>query len=900
MNKSLFDKVVRDCCSYLVNKKEDISLLNFEHIGDDKIVISRAKDPLVIIDLNKFEHCDINNDTDGWKEYLFGILDSIIDCRRLLSKEIFSDYSDSSDTSMLGDLISPTDIESSIGDNSYYSIAQVEEGPRGKPGCPGQDGHPGCRGPQGPRGERGCKGPPGCRGPQGCRGFDGCDGDTGEPGPTGPTGPECQCDQKFGPTGPTGPIGNNGIPGPPGPPGPIGSTGRKGCQGPTGPRGFNGCDGRKGCTGPKGCAGFDGVAGLDGPTGPTGPLGPTGPIGEFEGIVFTNDGQEAGTVPAIDSVDLHRTLAYNINDSAQLRVMAQDSNYPTNSLGTITTPHDKTVIASSNVSISNPDNNEIVIAGSRNGDIVDTSKTSFVGGANSFLIDQDSYSCGIVGAGGVHFTNASACAAVGTANGTVTSPNKGFIQNSIGCAIIGSSQEVFIHNPTNSVAINRGCSIIGCNDKASIQPSVTTLDGNGNTTASVLASCGGSVLDNEGVTIQGGSALFGAALNNMTIQDSTCSAILASSDLNVTNMGSGLVSGIPGNNAIIGCANGDRINSASMDWTGIQGSVMLASNLGGITNPVPLSSNTVVGANSTGIKWELNSETGSITAEGPILSNTPLPGIAKLMENFVTGRIAPGRLLRMVCKKKVRVCHLGEAPHLVSRPASACGLITGDSTFKWQGSMIRDIWGSIVYEEEVDKSFELAKIKNKEIINITRNRINELNNLRSLYNRQIARLGGKSIKSIEEIEQYTSAREKLIHADSEAAFYEQKFRELSDWISTNDNKTKYSKVPKHNSSYNYNLANNYKGRCDRPDEWTVCEWTGIVPVVVDNTVFEEGYVGSGNDGIGTHSDVPTRVFCLEIMDFSSGYPKNLEIDNDTKKLLENGFFISICAVGNGF
>ena len=125
------------------------------------------------------------------------------------------------------DLISYSDLDSSL-------QAQIDKmGNTGPTGPKGDKGDPGDVGPQGPQGEQGIQGEQGPIGPTGEKGADGAPGVSGDTGPTGPVGPQ----------GPTGENGTNGEQGPIGPTGPQGPEGPTGPTGPVGPTGANGKDG---------------------------------------------------------------------------------------------------------------------------------------------------------------------------------------------------------------------------------------------------------------------------------------------------------------------------------------------------------------------------------------------------------------------------------------------------------------------------------------------------------------------------------------------------------------------------------------------------------------------------------------------------------------------------------
>lgn len=115
------------------------------------------------------------------------------------------------------DLISYSDLDSSL-------QAQIDKmGNTGPTGPKGDKGDPGDVGPTGPQGEQGIQGERGPIGPTGEKGADGAPGVSGDTGPTGPVGPQ----------GPTGENGTNGEQGPTGPTGAVGPTGANGKDGLT-------------------------------------------------------------------------------------------------------------------------------------------------------------------------------------------------------------------------------------------------------------------------------------------------------------------------------------------------------------------------------------------------------------------------------------------------------------------------------------------------------------------------------------------------------------------------------------------------------------------------------------------------------------------------------------------
>lgn len=87
---------------------------------------------------------------------------------------------------------------------------------------------------------------------------------------------------------------------------------------------------------------------------------------------------------------------------------------------------------------------------------------------------------------------------------------------------------------------------------------------------------------------------------------------------------------------------------------------------------------------------------------------------------------------------------------------------------------------------------------------------------------------------------------------------------MVDW---NENIVKYKNKAKINTDFRYDI--DYQSRSHRKNEWTTCEWMGIVTIVIDNTVVEESYVESGNEGVGKISSEITKLYCTKIINFDS-------------------------------
>jgi len=343
-----------------------------------------------------------------------------------------------------------------------------------------------------------------------------------------------------------------------------------------------------------------------------------------------------------------------------------------------------------------------------------------------------------------------------------------------------------------------------------------------------------------------------------------------------------------GGNAIIASTNSQP--AGILNWQGINNSVMLASNMGTINNAVPRFSNTVVGADATGLRWEINSNTGSIITEGPISANTPIGGLAKMMENQTREIIKPGRLLRMISGCKVRLCRNGEKPHVVSRPYDACTIITNNAELKWQGTYKRDPWGAPVTTTVIDTSFEALKNTNELVIKDLNEKINGIKE-------EKLKIIDRRSKQIT-IHETEALHNKFIDLDKEMTEHSKKLTSLEEWFRANKDIVLLKQNPEKTRSFDKGLKENYLSRSQRPAEWTATEWIGLVPVLVDYTVTEEMYVISGDNGIGTYSDAPTRLLCLEILDLINNKPDCVVIDSETQDYLNKNYKIAICALGD--
>lgn len=654
----------------------------------------------------------------------------------------------------------------------------------------------------------------------------------------GPTGPKGRHGDR-GPTGPIGPTGSTGSTGPTGSTGVTGPTGSTGATGPgltgptgpTGERGHRGCDGRIGPTGPIGI-------GETGPAGPTGPkgkcvhlVGPTGPQGcKGEKGCKGEQGPPGPTGRGCKGDRGERGHHGATGPTGFTGVTGPTGPVGPTGSGITTITNNGSSTTPSQVSLSG---------------ILDLNRTldynfSTPNQLRVLAIDSTSN---------------------GSSLATSTTPHTK--------VNIAAQNAVIDSNTTNA-------SILGSNNAnifSSVKTNILSAD-----TATITNGLNTSINTSQNTSLANAVNFNLDATNNINGINLNNSIITASSNLNVTNMLS--------NNAIIACAN--SLPSDSINWQNINQSVMLASNMNNIGNIAPRASNTVVGADQTGLKWEINTNNGSITTEGPISANTPIAGLAKMMENKSLGVISPGRLLRMVAKRRIRLCINGEKPHLVSRPYSACAIITSDASFKWHGTYKRDVWGAPITTTIVDRDFEILKNTNRQYIDDLQEKITGIKVEKS---RIIERLNKTPTPQETEI-----LNSKFRELDSFMNDHIKSLNLIQDWYRANKDTVLYSKRYEKNRAINNEV---YLARSERPEEWTATEWLGLVPILVDYTVGEENYVISGDLGIGTYSNVPTRVYCLEILDLTiENKPEYIVIDTDTQNYLNKGYKVAICALGD--
>jgi len=653
---------------------------------------------------------------------------------------------------------------------------------------------------------------------------------TGTTGPTGPTGIK-------GANGQTGP---RGVTGPTGPTGPTGTSGCTGATGATGAQGKRGCDGRVGPTGWTGPIGPTGVTGprgkcieIYGPTGPTGPygVGPTGPRGHHGCPGPTGKKGKGCTGPKGPTGPTGYTGPVGpFGPTGKKGKGCTGPKGPTGPTG-YTGPVGPTGAPGSGItSITNDgessDPSQVSIA-----QILDLHRTLNYNLSNTNQLRVPALDS--------EFPN--------LALTTTATPHDKIVIAATNNTIDATCTNVAIIDSNNS---NMFSGTINSNITASNSTNMTTC------TTTSANGCEFCTFSNNRNT-----ATFGS--NNINITNALSSSIISSSNLNINNMNS--------QNAIIATANSQP--SGTMNWQGINNAVMMASNLGNVNSAVPRFSNSVVGADATGIRWEINTNDGSITTEGPISANTPIGGLAKMMENQIEGIIKPGRLLRMVAKCKVRLCKFGEKPHVVSRPYSACTIITNNAELKWQGTYKRDVWGAPITTTVIDTNFETLKNTNQSMI---KNLTEKINGIKE----EKLKITERRTKQITEHESRV-LNDKYIELDKNMLEHTQKLSTLEEWFRANKDVIVYKQNQEKTITFDKNLKDNYLPRSQRPTEWTAVEWIGLVPVLVDYTVTEETYIVSGENGIGTYSDALSRLYCLEIIDVLNK-PDYLIIDTKHK------------------
>jgi len=640
-----------------------------------------------------------------------------------------------------------------------------------------------------------------------------------------------------GPTGTTGPTGIRGLIGLQGATGPTGASG-SGAPGPTGPTG------NKGATGSTGKRGHDG---RPGPTGPTGDVGPTGPRGkciEIYGPTGPTGPYGTGPTGPKGSIGCRGEQGKKGKKGKDGNTGPTGPSGPTGPAGPIglTGP---TGLGLANITNdgTNTSPSQVTIS-----QVLDLHRTTNYNLSNINQLRIPSIDS--------EFPNLSlSFGATPHDKVGIVSTNVTIDPSCFNSAVIGSNSGNIFSDTVNS-------NLIGSNN-VNVTSSMTTT---------VIASDTCNIQDTTNTTVIGSNAINLSGAND--------SSILSARNLNISNMNSG--------NAILASSNSQP--SSSLNWSNINNSVMIASNLGGTSNFTPRFSNTVIGADASGIRWELNSNDGSITSDGPISANTPIGGLAKMMENQTNEIIPPGRLLRMVAKCKVRLCKHGEKPHVISRPYEACTIITNNAELKWQGTYQRDVWGKPITTTVIDSNFEVLKNSNEATIK-------DLNEKIKGIKEEKLKIKDRRSKQIT-INEADVLNNKFIELDKTMTDYTKKLNTLEEWFRNNKDVIIYKKNQEKTKSLNKDIGNSYLPRSKRPDEWTAVEWLGLVPILVDYTVQEETYVISIDQGIGSYSNAPTRVYCLEILDLTENKPDYVVIDEETQSYLNIGYRVAICALGD--
>lgn len=374
------------------------------------------------------------------------------------------------------------------------------------------------------------------------------------------------------------------------------------------------------------------------------------------------------------------------------------------------------------------------------------------------------------------------------------------------CTALGSTNTAIVAATGSSVSRSQGAGVY-----CSSSSSVTTSDYCAIVASSAGTSVGGSagssaVVASVGATLSSGSI----ATSLVSCVNSKC--MLANGPVVMLNCSDSLVK------ATGGAASSQALISFSGNYDNGQGYsnvTVLSSSVQAGATLQPRASNTVIGGsariNGGPMRWEINSDLGTITAEGAISQNTPLPGLQEVLENQVPGVIPPGRLLRLCAGSKVRLCRPGEKGHFVSRLFEASSFVGGDSSFRWQKASLMSPLGYA--PRSLVRSPSAAALRKK-------------------YTRVLG-----------------------FSKDQE----EKKAAQL--WLDANP--TDFVLAPAPNPAYN--PAREYTPRVQRPSEYTVCEWTGRAPLLVDRSVVPESYCVAGQDGIGTFSDASTRMYVIDVV-----------------------------------
>lgn len=647
------------------------------------------------------------------------------------------------------------------------------------------------------------------------------------------------CTYCYGPTGPTGPKGRHGIDGATGPTGPIGPTGAVGATGPTGPTGLTGP------TGPTGERGFRGIDGKTGDTGPTGTTGPTGPKGK----------------------------CYHI-----------DHYGPTGPTGTTGTTGPTGAVGHTGPKGKKGCQGEKGCKGERGcrgpTGPTGTGATGPTGAGGINTITNDG-----IDSGTSQVTTSQILDLHRTLNYNLTNPNQLRVpsidsnspNNSLN--VITTGHDKIVLSSTNAIidASSTNVSVSNSNDSSIFASQNTMLASTDNVT--VTNATNTSMFNNSNCNLQNLSNFTCSSSNVVTGINLQGSMISSCSNINVSNMAS--------NNTMLSCANSNP--SLPINWQNVNGSVILASNYNNLGNAAPRFSNTVVGCDSSGIRWEINTASGSIITEGPITSNTPIPGLTKLMKNWTLGVIKPGRLLKIVKGTSVRLCRQGEKPWVVSRTPQSCAILTGTAEFKWHGSTLRDVWGTPITETVVDDAFEAQKEQNKRTLAHLENNIKSINNEKEIIRKQL------SLININDTNNHNILHARFLELDKQVGSHLRDHKILEEWVRVNNTKALFKKKQVANDLAN--LDQTYIPRTERPEEWTATEWLGVAPVLIDSSVAEENYVISLDDGIGTYSAATTRVYCTEILDLINNKPDYIVIDQDTQNYLNQGFRVALCVVG---
>jgi hypothetical protein len=251
-----------------------------------------------------------------------------------------------------------------------------------------------------------------------------------------------------------------------------------------------------------------------------------------------------------------------------------------------------------------------------------------------------------------------------------------------------------------------------------------------------------------------------------------------------------------------------------------QGSVLIASRRTINASPRSLAGgNASTGSPSTANrKWHIFSDSGNINIAGALTPGVIFTDYAEFFENAQDGVIPVGSLVSLD-GRKVQAASDGD---LVLGVVSATGaVVAGNSPFHWSKRYLTGEFGEMLYEEILDPDWQPL-------------------------------IRDPSWRPIED------------QSPSDCPMIQ------------NPTPQETIRVPMENPDYDATREN--VPRSERPDEWTCVGLLGQIHTRLDATVSVGDFVKPSAGGVGTKSDEPTNVRCMEVRsayDGSKGYAVGL-------------------------